>query len=68
MPTTPARSGLAHDLATQTLFGSFAAFAAMAEVIGVVGSVIAISKTLIGAVEGVRSLYQAEAELEKLQV
>lgn len=40
----------------------------MAEAIGVVASVITISKTLVAAVEAVRSLYQAEADLEKLQV
>lgn len=40
----------------------------MAEAIGLIASVITISKTLVTAVEVVRSLYQAEAELKRLQV
>lgn len=40
----------------------------MAEAIGVVASVITISKSLIAVVEAVKSLYQAEMEMTKLQV
>jgi hypothetical protein len=40
----------------------------MAEVLGRIASVTTVAKALITAVEAVRTVYQAEKELQKLQV